>query len=654
MLLAVAGMALAGLLALAATAAPARAQIPEPAAPVTIDGPSADIVSLSGMSLARDGSGAIAYVKQVLGTPHVFVSRLDGGVFQAPEQVDSGLIGSSSQPVIAAGNGGLLLIAFINGGQLYVVKRPDAPGAYVGPVALADRASNPAIAMTNSGKAYLAFTIAGDGGHDVRAAYYNHGGWALESTPLDALPADDAGADSGRPAVAAATDGVGIVAWGERGHVYARRLWGTSPSVAYAQADVASLKGGSEVTADEPVVAVGGDSSYVTVAFHEVLARGTQQQSRVLARLLQGSQFDGVTAADGVTGTGPAGADQPNVVVGEFGHGLVTAVRDDSNQVSAELLGRNDFAFGTIRVDSLQNTAAPQAVPAMAGPSTDLIAWQQNPDTGAPPEIRVRYAADGFTFGPELAISSPGRGPANAAKGLAAAGDFSGNAAVSWVQGTGDATQIVVAQLYQPPSAFAVTTKFRYVRNPRPVLTWSQARDHWGPVRYAVTIDQAQVYQTNRTSLLVPGVLGNGPHTWLVTASNPAGLAVSTRAARVWVDTVPPVIHLSVTGVRRVGRAVRVFVTTNDSPPPVPAASASGTASVAIRWGEGKRVRIRHRSSHIYTRPGHYMLTIVAVDRAGNRSTLVRELKIAPKPKPKQKKKKKHKPPTRHHTIRTP
>jgi hypothetical protein len=31
------------------------------------------------MSIARDGTGALVYLKDVLGVPHVFVSRLAGG-----------------------------------------------------------------------------------------------------------------------------------------------------------------------------------------------------------------------------------------------------------------------------------------------------------------------------------------------------------------------------------------------------------------------------------------------------------------------------------------------------------------------------------------------------------------------------------------------
>src|SRR5205807_3468852 len=107
--------------------------------------------------------------------------------------------------------------------------------AYSGPQALAAGASNPAVGISIHGKGYLAFTASGAGGHDVRAAYYNAGQWALESAPLDAAPGDDAGTGAGRPRVTAAGDGVGIAVWGEAGHVYSRRVWATSPSVVFEQ-----------------------------------------------------------------------------------------------------------------------------------------------------------------------------------------------------------------------------------------------------------------------------------------------------------------------------------------------------------------------------------------------------------------------------------
>ena len=105
----------AALLAMPSTAAAAGRRTPTLAPSNTvIDGPSAGIVGLDGLAVARDGTGGLVYRKDVSGVPHVFVSVLAGGRFQTPEQVDSGLAGPSSEPVIVADNSGLLLVAFIN------------------------------------------------------------------------------------------------------------------------------------------------------------------------------------------------------------------------------------------------------------------------------------------------------------------------------------------------------------------------------------------------------------------------------------------------------------------------------------------------------------------------------------------------------------
>ena len=293
----------------------ALAQPPSAAPPTVLDGPSANIVALSGVSVARDGTGGVAYLKDVGGVQHVFVSRLAGS-FQPPVRVDTGLSGASSQPVIAAGNGGLLLTAFINGGQLFVVDQASTTSGFTTPSVLASGASNPAIAVTNLSKAYLAFTANDGSGHDVRGAYYYQGNWEVEPGSFNVTPADDAGTGTGRPAVAAAGDGVGIVVWGEGGHIYTRRVWGvppsgTGPSIAYEQADIPSLDGWNEVSTSDPVIGSGGDSSYVSVAFNEVLANGSQQQSRVLMRRLRGGMYDVLAQPDGLSTPGVEGADDP-------------------------------------------------------------------------------------------------------------------------------------------------------------------------------------------------------------------------------------------------------------------------------------------------------------------------------------------------------
>ena len=443
------------LLALPAVSGAATRRTPTLAPSSTVvDGPSANILGLSGLAVARDGSGGLIYLKRVNGVAHVFVSELVNGAFQPPVQLDGGLPGASSQPVIAATNGGLMVAAFINGGTLYAVQQQAGATGWQAPQALLHGASNPSVSMSAFGKAYLAFTAAGDGGHDVRTAYYFQGQWALGSGPLDANPADDAGVGTGRPDVATAGDGTAIVVWGEDGHVYARRVLGTSPSIEFEQADPPSISGWNEVSAGDPAVSAGGDSSYAAVAFEEEVASGASTQTRVLVNRLLASQFTGAQAADALTTPGADSGDQPQVAVQEYGAGWVTAQQEQSFNAFAMSLSNNDAPGGVSQLNALPQQSDADAVPAVAGTISTLIAWQQDPGSVGLPEIRVRYAPNGSDLGPDQVVSSTAFGPTNADEGLFAGGDLSGDAAVAWVQGSGAQTRIVAGQLFQPPGGF--------------------------------------------------------------------------------------------------------------------------------------------------------------------------------------------------------
>ena len=329
---------MAALLATAsATAAIRRTPTLSPAN-VVVDGPSSDIRSLNGLSIARDGTGALIYVKHVDGVAHVFVSRLLGGSFQPPQQVDTGLSTASSQPVLAAGQGGLLLAAFVNQGSLYVAQASATQSAVAAPALLFAGAINPSLSLSPSGKAYLAFAAVGAANDQVRTAFYSQGQWSLASGPLNADPSANGGRGGGRPAVVCAGDGVGIVAWGEGGHIYTRRVVGTSPSVAILQADPVAVDGWQEVSTSDPAISSGGDSSYASVTFQAELANGTARQSRVLMNHLHAGQYDGIFQADGVQTGGPEGADQSQTAVTEFGAGWVTSERDQSHQLFATVL----------------------------------------------------------------------------------------------------------------------------------------------------------------------------------------------------------------------------------------------------------------------------------------------------------------------------
>ena len=594
-----------------------------------IDGPNTGVVSLDGMSVARDGTGGVVYLKDVGGVAHVFVSRLVNGSFQAPVQVDPGLLGASSQPVIAAGEQGALEVAFINGGQLYVAETLSTASGFTAPADLFAGAANPSISMSNFGKAYVAFTATGGaGGGDVRAAYYYQGVWALEPTPLDADPADAAGTGAGPPDVTTSGDGIAIVAWGEAGHIYTRRVVKTTPSVVYEQADPPSLAGWSEVSSSDPEVATGGDDTYASVAFQETFTNGTTDESRVLMNRLHGSQYDGVAQVDGAAMGGPEGADQPATSVTEYGEGFVTAEHDSSHQLWASTLGSNDAYAGTLRVDSLPNSDPPDAVPATAGLVSTFIAWQQTPGVAGLPEIRVRYAPDGNDLGPEEVVSNPALGPTDADLGLAAGGDTSGDGAVAWVQGSGASASIVAAQLYQAPGGFVFDHSFQYQTTAAPILAWSPAAELWGSPDYVVRVGGAVVATTTGQAAQVP--LSNGRHVVSVTAVNQAGLTSVAPNATVFVDTVAPKASFKLSGSLVVKTRVALRATYSDPPPRgLPKSDASGVRTVVVKWGDGSQTRIRRTTaSHVYTRARTYTVTVIATDRAGNTTVVRKKIKI--------------------------
>jgi hypothetical protein len=608
--------------------------------PTTIDGPSPDITGLDGIAVARDGTGGLVYVKTVLGVAHVFVSQLLGGTFTPPVEVDSALAGPSSQPVIGAARGGLLLVAFVNGGNLYVVDSTTEPAQFSSPQLLFSGASNPTIATTNLGKAYLAFTATGGGGHDVRAAYYYQGSWGVAPTPLDAIASDNAGTGTGAPSVAASGDGVGIVAWGEAGHVYVRRVSGTVPSTASYAADVPSLNGWNEVSATDPSVVTEGNSSYVDVAFDETLTDGSHQQTRVLVHPLIVDEWQPVSSADGLTTPGSESAGQAAAAMDEYGNGLVTATRSSSNELWASQLGMNGVPGPPMQVDSGTNTSAPDPVTIGASYYSGLVAWQENPGPPAEPEIEARYDAHGI-FAPQQVLSIPTLGPTDAAGGLVAGSDIAADVAVGWLQGASGDRQVEVAQLYQAPGGFHASLKFQYARALQPLLAWTGSRDLWG-VNYRLFVDGTQVATTAATETGAPVPLTQGAHTWFVEAVNGGGLTSATAPATVFVDTYPPSLDVTITGTPEVGKRVHVYALYSDTPPGGTPAQGSGVAHVTVNWGDGSHHALTHGQYHSYAKPGRFSVTVSATDRAGNRNTNTTLLHIKPKPKPKPKRKHKH------------
>jgi hypothetical protein len=429
--------------------------------------------------------------------------------------------------------------------------------------------------------------------------------------------------------VATAGDGVATVVWGEAGHIFSRRVWGTSPSVVYEQADVPSVGGWSEASSGMPAAAAGGDSSYVGVAFQETVTNGSQSQDRVLMNRLHGSVYDGVTQPDGLATPGPEGADQPGITMAELGYGLVTSARESSHRVFGGMLGYDGGFASTGQIDSQVNLSPPHVVPATAGPASLVVAWQGQGVLGT--DIHARYWALSSGFGSELVGSDPSLGATDAARGLADGGDVNSDLAVAWVQGTGSGTRIEVARQYQAPGAPQPRKRLAYDRKLRPVVGWNAANDLWGPVTYLIAVDGVRLGTTTGTRFRVPVPLGQGPHSWSVTAINPANLQAVSPNARIWVDTVRPRLRWRLTGRRRAGQTVELMLTYGDVAPGEPPQDATGVDYVVIHWGDHTSSPVSagaHRKAHIFKRAGRYLVTVVVKDRAGNATKVARRIVI--------------------------
>jgi hypothetical protein len=612
------------------TVAPASGQTLAP--PKAVVGPTPDLVSLNGFSIARDGSGGLVYLQNVGGVPHAFASSLVGGVFLPGVQLDTGLPAASSQAVVAAGNGGVLLVAFINGGVLYVTRTTTGGGAWSVPQAIATGAQNPALSMSNFGKAYLAYAVSADGGSDVDVAFYSAGRWTPASAPVNVNRGDDAGLGLGRPSVVAAGDGVGIVAWGEGGHVYARRVWGISPSVVDEQLDPPAVSGDPELKADSPVVGAGGDSSYPDIVFRESVGSPASSQDRVLLTRLIAERTQTPVAIDGLSASSTASASQPALAMNEYGRGWATATISSGNQIVATQLTTNGAVGPQTPLGPAANSSPPYAAPGLAGLTSTLVAWQQGGLlTGG--QIAVRYAQNGSTLGPTWIASSADAGATNAQLGLFDGGDVNGDAAVAWVQGSGATNAIEAAQIYVPPGPAKPSAPLVYARQAQPTLAWSPAREAWGPVTYTVTLDGTPIIQTGSTSAPIPAPLVDGPHTYRVTATNPAGLQSVGPLATVFVDTAAPQIRLRLSGRARARRRLTLHLGVLDAPPAEAGARASGIAMIRLSWGDRSRAvsaSTLRTLRHTYARRGLYRLRITATDRAGNTTTIARYVRILP------------------------
>jgi hypothetical protein len=634
----VALVAVALLATLLLAAAPARAGL---YTGDVVFGPHGGLKSMGNVDVASDGTGAVVYTVEEEGADHVFVSRLVNGGWVGPERVDAGLGGPSSQPHVSTAEGGRVVVSYANGGNVYTASRaPGAAGWTVQAVWGSGGASDPWVDMGVNGKAYLVFTAPGTGGHDVRIAYSKGSGpFELVGAPLDANPDADAGVGAGRPRVGSAASGAAIAVWGESGTVVARRVVGTRPSVVYANAaEGLTVEGIAPTGLDTPEVAVQDDDSFAGVAMRGRFNVNGGEMTRAVYYRLRGSRFEWASVPDATafgTGQGSFGARMSNTGIGQ---GLVISTNAVSNLTYAMTMKADLTPGPTVQVDSVAPSVAPTyPVTGTATPLKMMVAWQYT-SAEAATEIRGRFY-NGREFEPEQVLSVPQLGPTGAARGIWAAGDDNGDIVVAWIQDVpGQGPAIVSATIDQPPARFArKAQRVAWERTTTPTLVWTRSREAWG-LSYKVAVDGAEVITTPRMSFRLRTPVGEGVHSWSVTAVDRRGQTFAAPAGTFRVDSLAPTARLRLTGAKHPRSTLKLTIASRDAPPlPAPGAQpvkTSGVAEVLVDWGDkSRRERVKRGAQHAYARTGRYTIRVTVADKAGNKAVVRQVVKVVTPPR---------------------
>jgi len=397
------------------------------------------VLALGGLDLARDGSGAVAYLRRSAGEAHVYASRLVDGRPRSPHRVDRGQSGSSSQVRVASADFGETAVAWVNRGRLYAAVRAvgDAPFGTPQLICACGGGADPSLDLSIYGTGYLTFTAPGAGGHDVRVAELDDERWKVLGSPLDVNGADDAKGAR----VAASGDGSGIAAFRERAssgrwRVYERRVVRKELSEAPRRASLAGLGGHSGGDADSPALDLQDDSSFVWVVFRQNFRFGGSARSRVVARRLAGSVFDTTVEIDGLGASSRSEARNPAIDLTGRGHGLAAAGITPANGVEGAAITR---AHGQIEPSfqapvGLDSGMASSPVAGINESGRGAAFWARGN------RIMAAYF-DGRRFAKAVEISNKSAGPTVAGLGLSSSASTS-HYAVAFVQGDSGARRI--------------------------------------------------------------------------------------------------------------------------------------------------------------------------------------------------------------------
>jgi hypothetical protein len=626
---------------------PARALI-HPAN--VLDGPGNDILEVDGAAMAPDGSGGILYRKDIEGVPHVFVVPFENGHWGGPLEVDGEDLYGASQPAIAAGEGGRLLVVWVQPrnvsssnvplyelmgaslqpgaggfGQAIIVD-PSVGEPFTGDVGAVD----PTLAMAPDGSAYVAYRAivsdcdtnhtgeppnsscvpgSSDKVMDVRVARFQYLTWSSLGT-INRAPqiAMRAPTPENAPAIGIGLNGDGVIAWQESGsdgvaRIWVRRLFGTVLGNVL-QASPEQI-GGRAVTSDAeaPALAV-GPYGEAQIAFR---IRGGPGSAVAQTQLYLNSLLS-ETAPHGSQLQGPA----PVPGSAQGGPGLPSAAIDQREEFRlawtqggvARELGSDGRTIGSPVALGAAGALAFTTINPAGGGTT---AWTAPADAAPAVQAREDYAQGAFQTA-RLAGTIPGP-----VSGLALGGDGRGDALLAFAQGPPGRSEVFGDFVQAPPAPFIVSAPTGWLRGGTAPLSWEVAPDAVAGVTYSVYVDGRRRIGglTGLATRLRTAGLGDGVHRVQVLASDTSGQQTMSGVSPLKVDANPPIVRVGFVDRRR---GVRVTVSDR--------ASGVDAHATVVSFGDGHTTRRRDRVAHEYRHAGIYWIVALVRDRVGNHATV--------------------------------
>ncbi len=616
----------------------------------TIDGASSEVVELGGVAMASDGSGGIVYRKRVEGRPHVFAALYSGGAWQAPQRVDVGQRFESSFPAIAAGEGGRLVVVWTNhyssttDGLFSAALEPGSTG-FQAPVPVDLNIGEaigtyPSVAMNLAGSALVVYRVItavsgpstpeippGYVKAEIRMARFDGEFWSSFGQPINRNPAQPmlAPTAANSPKVAIDLTGQGLVAWQEPddtfvNRIYARRVFGTVPGN-ILQVSPSTYAGHTlNGPADEFALDVGGFGEGA-VAFRQQPAPGSGfTRPRVFVNEIpssfdpHGSAFAGARIVDGGGAEGLGGPIGPLSMAvdgeGDFDVGFGSGV------ASLDARGTEASVSTPVRMDDGASDAAGDPVLTRADNGALAAAWKVD-EHGAGAVGVLERRADG-TPNRQL-VSAPGGGTVHQ---LQLGASHHGDAIVGFLQGDGANTKIGAVVVRAPPGEFVLDTPSGWVHASKVPLQWETPLAGAGKLTYDVLVDDTEVAEnlTTTETVLSGSELSNGVHTIQVEATDSLGQVVDSIPATIKVDRSPPKVSVRVNG---------SSVTVRISDGAKGQVSGVATNSVHVKFGDGRSGHDRTVLSHRYSSGGSYTVTVSAFDRAGNRVSVRRVVRVS-------------------------